>query len=154
MKKNISLFLVSSFLFGCATPPHKISEQQINERMFYPLDCKQLDNSHTEAITRYKNLELELEDLASTDAAQATVGLFVLPLSLLFLEGGDGPKANEYSRIKGEIKAIQSVSNNKKCPEFSVATIDTVIRIKSDEEERNPNKRCGMYQMCNQISND
>jgi len=35
--------------------------------------------------------------------------------TLFFLEGGDGPEAQEYGRLKGEKEAIESVAIHSKC---------------------------------------
>ena len=34
---------------------------------------------------------------------------------LQFLEGNDGPEAEEYWRLKGEVTALQEVATQKKC---------------------------------------
>ncbi len=43
------------------------------------------------------------------------VGLVLFWPTLFFLEGGDGPEAAEYARLKGERDAIEKVSIQKKC---------------------------------------
>lgn len=43
------------------------------------------------------------------------VGLVLFWPTLFFLEGGDGPQAQEYARLKGERDAIERVSIQKKC---------------------------------------
>ena len=43
------------------------------------------------------------------------VGLILLWPVLFFLEGGDDPRATEYSRLKGERDAVEKVSVQKKC---------------------------------------
>ena len=43
------------------------------------------------------------------------VGLILFWPALFFLEGGDGPEAQEYARLKGEREAIERSSIKKKC---------------------------------------
>ena len=43
------------------------------------------------------------------------VGLILFWPALFALEGGDGPDAEEYRRLKGEVDALQTVSVKKKC---------------------------------------
>lgn len=46
-------------------------------------------------------------------------GIILFWPALFFLEGGDGPQAAEYSRLKGEREALQQALVQKKC---SIAT--------------------------------
>ena len=43
------------------------------------------------------------------------VGLILFWPTLFFLEGGDGPEAAEYARMKGEIDALETISIQKNC---------------------------------------
>lgn len=56
------------------------------------------------------------------DTAQATSAFVLAPFTfglslgiLGALEGGDGPEAVEYSRLKGEYQAVYETSKKKKC---------------------------------------
>ncbi len=60
-------------------------------------------------------LHAQLKSTADADAAQMGIGLVLFWPTLLFLEGGDGPEAQEYARLKGERDAIEAVSIRKKC---------------------------------------
>ena len=61
----------------------------------------------------------ELFDLlnlkANVDVVQMGVGLVWLWPTLLFIEAGDGPKAAEYARIKGQAEAIERAAVTKEC---------------------------------------
>lgn len=43
------------------------------------------------------------------------VGMLLFWPTLFFLEGGDGPQAAEYARLKGEVDALEKVAIAKKC---------------------------------------
>lgn len=43
------------------------------------------------------------------------IGLVLFWPALFMLEGGDGPEATEYARLRGEYEAISTVSVQKKC---------------------------------------
>ena len=64
---------------------------------------------------RVDNLQASLKKTASDDAAQMGVGLILFWPALFFLEGGDGPQAQEYARLKGEAEALERVSIQKRC---------------------------------------
>lgn len=61
------------------------------------------------------DLYYRLDKKAGNDAAQMGIGLVLFWPALFFLEGGDGPEAAEYSRLKGEMQALEKVAIKKKC---------------------------------------
>ena len=50
----------------------------------------------------------------SKDAVATTVGVVLFWPALFFIDG-DGPKAAELGRLKGEMDAVESASIQKKC---------------------------------------
>ncbi|MDC1214123.1 hypothetical protein N8000_06600 [Rhodospirillales bacterium] len=69
----------------------------------------------TRISNRVNELHSQLEETADNDAAQMGVGLILFWPTLFFLEGGDGPQAQEYAKLKGERDAIEKVAVIKKC---------------------------------------
>ena len=57
----------------------------------------------------------QLKKKAGDDQAQMAVGLILFWPALFFLEGGDGPQAAEYTRLKGDREAIDRVARFKDC---------------------------------------
>jgi len=51
---------------------------------------------------------------ASNDAVATTVAVVIFWPAVFFLNG-DGPKAAEYARLKGEFEALEKVAIQKKC---------------------------------------
>ena len=50
----------------------------------------------------------------SNDAVKTTVGIVLFWPTLLFLDG-DGPKAAEVARLKGQMEAVEQASIKKNC---------------------------------------
>ncbi len=113
--KIITLFTLSFLLIGCATSPDKLSTQYIPASSYSNLDCDQIAASLRQKNTRLESLYAKLDKTASDDAAQMAVGMLLFWPTLFFLEGGDSPEAAEYSRLKGEVDALNEASVLKKC---------------------------------------
>lgn len=62
------------------------------------------------------------------------VGLVLFWPTLFMLEGGDGPEAAEYARLKGEYEALRKVAIEKKC-DLSLLPPSPEELIKEKEEK-------------------
>tara|TARA_B100001093_G_C26319603_1_gene797079 strand:+ start:174 stop:524 length:351 start_codon:yes stop_codon:yes gene_type:complete len=113
--KFIALFILSLFLVSCASSPDELSTQYVPASTFSNLDCDQIAGSLRQKNGRLQNLYTKLEKEASTDETQMAVGMLLFWPALFFLEGGDSPEAAEYSRLKGEVEALNEASMLKKC---------------------------------------
>ena len=102
-------------LTGCASQPTKIAAQDVSPLLYKDYDCDQLVAESHRISRRVHTLHAQLKSTADADAAQMGIGLVLFWPTLLFLEGGDGPEAQEYARLKGERDAIETVSIQKKC---------------------------------------
>ena len=78
-------------------------------------DCEQVASEMARVNRRAGELHASIKQTADTDAAQMAVGAVLFWPALFFLEGGDGPEAAEYARLKGERDALEQVSTQKKC---------------------------------------
>jgi hypothetical protein len=81
-----------------------------------------------------------LDKKADNDAAQLGIGLVLFWPALFFLEGGDGPEANEYSNLKGEYEALRKVAVQNKCGPDLPTSPDKIISAKMREKKENQNK--------------
>lgn len=79
------------------------------------LCCKQIAAELDRVERKINELYHRLGKTASNDSAQMAVGLILFWPTLFFLEGGDGPEAAEYARLKGEMEALEKVSIKKNC---------------------------------------
>jgi hypothetical protein len=111
-----TIALLTSFsLVGCATSPDKIATQSISTLGYEGLNCKQLGAELDRVNRRASELYGSLKKTSDNDTAQMAVGMLLLWPTLFFLEGGDGPEAAEYGRIKGEREALEKVAIQKEC---------------------------------------
>lgn len=78
-------------------------------------DCDQISAEVDDVEGKSSELYGKLKETAETDSAQMALGMIFFWPALFFLEGGDGPEAAEYARLKGERDALQKVSIQKKC---------------------------------------
>jgi len=86
-----------------------------------------------------------LKSESSKDTAQMTVGLILFWPTLFFLEGGDGPEAAEYARLKGQYEALRTVAVQRKIgaellppsPEAVVKEMASTSRGKTGGSQRN-----------------
>jgi len=114
MRKILAL-LASAILVACASAPEKLQTQYVSELQYLNHDCDQLAMEESRISRRVSELYGTLDKKAGDDAAQMGIGLVLFWPALFFLEGGDGPEAQEYSRLKGEHEAIERVAIQRKC---------------------------------------
>lgn len=110
--------VLATVLTGCATDPKKISAAYVSPTKYRPFDCDQLATESEHIERRSIELFHSMKKEADADKWQMGVGLILFWPVLFALEGGDGPEAAEYSRLKGEYEAVRVSSVEKKC-EFS-----------------------------------
>jgi len=115
-KKNIAAMVSASFLMaGCASSPDKIASQSVSTLPYEQHNCKQIGAEVDRVNRRVSELHGTLDKKASGDAAQMAIGMVLFWPALFFLEGGDGPEAAEYARVKGERDALEKVAIQKEC---------------------------------------
>lgn len=115
MKKYLAGLLLAASLSGCASSPDKMAAAYVSPIQYQDYDCKQLGGELARVSRRAQELYGQLDKTASNDGAQMAVGLVLFWPALFFLEGGDGPEAAEYSRLKGERDALEQVAIQKHC---------------------------------------
>jgi len=93
-------------LAACASKPEDIGAAHVSTREYEGMTCEELREELEEVNSRARKLETSLEKTADADQAQMAVGMLLFWPTLFFLEGGDGPEAAEYARLKGEREAI------------------------------------------------
>ena len=115
LKISLSFLLIFAiFLSGCATKPNKIEASYVSPYKYRDYDEDQLIIEMDHVARRTNELYYSLKKEATNDSAQMAVGLLLFWPALFFLEGGDGPEAAEYARLKGEYEALRTVAVQKK----------------------------------------
>ena len=115
MKNPILILLMIFTLTACATHPDKIAASSVSTVQYQDYSCRQIGAELSRIERKLNDMYHRLEKTASDDNAQMAVGMILFWPSLFFLEGGDGPEAAEYSRLKGELEALESVAIKKNC---------------------------------------
>lgn len=70
------------------------------------------------------------------------IGLLVFWPSLFLLEGGDGPEASEYARLKGTYEALRTVAVQKKCSlEILPPSPEELIKLEDDKNKKTKRKK-------------
>ncbi len=129
----ISLFVLG----GCATQPDELPTTYVSPYKYKDYDCDQLIMEMDYVSHRTATLYQSLKKKADNDAAQMGVGLVLFWPALFFLEGGDGPEAQEYSNLKGEFEAMRKAAIQRKCDaKMFPKSPEQVIAEKRVEEER------------------
>lgn len=112
---KVMIAAVALALTGCATDPASISAASVSPMQYNGYDCAQVVAELDRVTKRANELNTALKEKADNDTAQMTVGMILFWPALFFLEGGDGPEAAEYARLKGEKEAIEKTAITKNC---------------------------------------
>lgn len=113
--KTVVLLSAAMALGACATSPNKIAAQYVSPMQYQSYDCDQIGLEQSRIERRTNELYGSLKNQANADKWQMGVGLILFWPTLFMLEGGDGPEATEYARLRGEYNALSEVSVTKKC---------------------------------------
>ena len=144
MKHILSIFTAAlfsgSFLAACATSPDKISTAYVSTLKYEAYNCRQIALEMDNVTRRTTQLYVNLEKAADTDAAQMGIGLILFWPTLFFLEGGDGPQAAEYAQLKGEFRALETVSVQKECGHNFKSPEEIVKQAAKDKKAKRSQK--------------
>lgn len=132
---NTVLLFVLFFMVGCATSPDKIPAEYVSPFMYEDYSCKKLLIEEDRLSHKISALHASLDKTASNDSIQMGIGLILFWPALFFLEGGDGPQAVEYARLKGESEAIYRAQMDKECPHPKIN-----LESKTDDESKTDKK--------------
>ncbi len=118
----VSVFLILLMVGGCASPAKDVGKAYVSSKKYKNYTCEELHAEADHISYEVTKLAQSLDKEAAKDNAQAAgftvLGFFTLGLGwagLATLEGGDGPEAVEYSRLKGEFEAVRQMATEKKC---------------------------------------
>lgn len=101
-------------LAGCATAPKDIAPTYVSTLQYEHLTCPQLQTEAQNVSNAAAAAVGAQQQKADSDNVAMGVGLIVFWPALLFMKG-NGTEANEVAQLKGEMQAIQSVSDAKHC---------------------------------------
>lgn len=132
MKKVLIGAALATAIAGCASSPDKIQTSYVSPMQYKDYDCDQIEGELERVSRRANELYGSLKKTADNDSAQMAVGMVLFWPTLFFLEGGDGPEAAEYGRLKGERDALEKVAIQKKCNASIIPQPVTSMKKASD----------------------
>jgi hypothetical protein len=113
MKLILTIILLACFI-SCATNPDKIGATYVSPLKYRNYDEDQIILEMDYVGQRTSELYQRLKKKATGDKWQTGIGLVLFWPALFALEGGDGPEATEYARLKGEYEALRQTAIQKK----------------------------------------
>ena len=112
--KLITILLTFAFISSCATNPDNIQASYVSPLKYRNYDADQIILEMDYVGQRTQELYQRLKKKATGDKWKTGIGLVLFWPALLALEGGDGPEATEYARLKGEYEALRQAAVQKK----------------------------------------
>lgn len=114
MSKLILLLCPLFFINGCASRASKIEPSYISSAPYETLSCSSLAGEGILLSTSAAKATGRQNKAATEDAIKTGVGLVIF-WPILFFNEGNGIKAAEVARLKGEMAALQRAAKLKKC---------------------------------------
>ena len=111
----LTIALVSTCLMGCAGNPNKMKASYCSVAYYDNYTCEEITRELSQVSNRCDSLYRQLKTDHSNDQWQMTAGMLIFWPTLLLLEGGDGPEADEYCRLKGEKETLTNLAREKGC---------------------------------------
>ena len=124
MKKTLTLIIPAlALLFGgCASSSKEVGAAYVSPTTYKNYTCDELVEEANYINSRVQELAQSLDNESTKDVAQTSAAFILVPFTaglslgiLGALEGGDGPEAVEYARLKGQHEAVRQMSIRKKC---------------------------------------
>lgn len=124
-------------LSGCSTASKNIAAEYVSPLQYSSYDCDQIFAETDRVKSRAVKLGARLDEAASNDAAITGVGL-ILFWPALFALGGTKQQEAEFSRLSGELDALQQSAVSKKCglPEAGQAAAPASVELAAKEQSR------------------
>lgn len=120
--KKFALVLIALVASGCASSSKDVGSAYISPATYKNYSCEELVEEGNYIQSRVQELAQSLDTEATKDVAQTSAAFILVPFTaglslgiLGALEGGDGPEAVEYARLKGEYEAVRQMMSRKKC---------------------------------------
>ncbi len=112
--KLVTVLSLAAALSSCASKPSDIEAAYVSPALYESLSCDRLREEATAVSARAIAASGAQQKKADNDAVAVGVGVVIFWPALFFAKG-DGATAAEVSRLKGEMKAIESASLKNNC---------------------------------------
>jgi len=114
MKKLILALAAAGTVAGCAQKAENVTAAYVSPLMYENYSCRQIETEARRVAARSAQVAGVQNQNAQTDAA-VTAAAIVLFWPAAFFIKGDQQNAGELARLRGELEALESVSNQKNC---------------------------------------
>lgn len=101
-------------LAGCATSPKDIDATYVSPVTYQSYTCNQLAEEAQRVSARAAEVSGQQSKQATRDSVAVAAAVIVFWPALFFV-GGNKTNAQELANLKGQMQAIQEVSNAKHC---------------------------------------
>ena len=133
IKLSVFALVIGVISFGCASHPNKIAAQYVSPLVYKDYTEEQIIAEMTFVGQRTNELYHRLRKTANNDKLQTAAGLVLFWPVLFALEGGDGPEATEYARLKGQYEALRQVAIQKNINVYSLPpSPESIIQKEKD----------------------
>lgn len=102
-------------LAGCAQHSDEVAAQYVSPLEYSSYNCRQLENEMQSISRRAQEMGAKVDDDADSDSAEMGIGLVLFWPALFFLDGKNTAKTAEYSRLKGELEAVEKAMMKRGC---------------------------------------
>ena len=113
-RTTASAMALALIVSGCATAPKDIAPTYVSTMQYERLTCPQLQIEAQNVSNAAAAAVGAQQKKATGDNVAMGVGLIVFWPALFFMKG-NGTDANQVAMLKGQMQAIQSVSDAKHC---------------------------------------
>jgi hypothetical protein len=112
--KVLTAVIAAAMAANCAKSSNQISAAYVSPYQFENLSCAQVVDEARRLSARAAQAAGIQDEKATRDAVATTVAVVVFWPALFFIGGNDQQTA-ELARLRGELEALEQVSNRKKC---------------------------------------
>ena len=105
--------LVGVVVSGCAQSPSSVGSSYVSPLQYHSYSCDQLAQELARINARAAEVADHQSDEATKDAVALGAGLVLFWPAMFFMIGGD--RAEELSRLRGEIESLEQAAIQKDC---------------------------------------
>jgi hypothetical protein len=114
MRLTLLVVAIAVGVGACAKTSDKIAASYVSPYQYDSYTCPQVADEARRVSARAAQVAGVQDEKATKDTVATTVGVIVFWPALFFIGGNDQQTA-ELARLRGELEALEQVSNRKRC---------------------------------------
>lgn len=130
IKLTVVLGVMCIAMSGCASHSHELKAANVSTAGYEKLSCNELKAEITDSVNRVRDLTGVIDGQAKGDEAAVAVAM-ILFWPAVFAIDGDTEESAEFSRVKGEINAMEKVAVMNNCGE-----VESLVKEFRAQEEK------------------